>query len=478
MAATFITREMLAERSARTLIRRCLAFALHLAVHGLIPQAAEVVELTSQCGVVELGEFHGVTYGGGLLFAFEAANTWPSLIPKDQRTSEYLSTTDEEIWMTKHGYPILKPPGIPDDGLRSPLTSDEEGLKRLLEFVDGEGQSFEYSFADSKALSLSKAGARGLAIAMSLRLGGNDDHVQRLLSFPGSNPEERDAAYREIAKSRRTWSLLSQGKLGNAESKIELQNEFENVRDVLIKRRDEGPTRPFKDKTIAELLDILNENTVAHDDDEDEVDAEIDRIKELGILGNRTILNMPARPSDIAALEEKLKIELPKDYREFLGISNGLEAVWNGFYRRRYLARVDIVGKAEDIWGSDSSGPLELVDWTDLPIGREVEWPILDLSQAISIGEGGDDGETWLVRPELVQQAVQSFFATYNSPDVDERQKNTTKLVISNFFGSMQEFQDMQWVTVEWTHWGIVMESWKSFKEFLESLALASEMNK
>jgi hypothetical protein len=79
------------------------------------------------------------------------------------------------------------------------------------------------------------------------------------------------------------------------------------------------------------------------------------------------------------------------------------------------------------------------------------------------------------VRPELVRNAVQSFFGAYNSPDLDESQKNATRMVISNFFGSMQEFEDMEWATVTWTHWGIVFEVWKSFKEFLESLALDSE---
>jgi hypothetical protein len=396
MVATFITREMLAERSARTLIGRCLEFALRLGVHGLIPQAADIVDLTSHCGYVDLQEFHLHRAGGGLLFAFEAANTWPSVIPEDHRTSEYLSIIDEENWMTKNAYRILENP----NGLRPMLTSDQEGLNQLLEFVGSTEENFEYSLAEEKAISLSQTGARALAIELSLRLGGDEDGVQLLLSFPRSSSEDRNSAYKEIAKSRRAWTHLKDGQHGSTESKAKLQTEFESVRDVLIKRRDEGPARPFKDKSIAELLDILNRNTIAHDNDEEEVDAEIGRIKELGILGNRTILNMPAKPSDIAALEKKLEIELPKDYREFLGISNGLEAVWNGAYRQRFLARLDIVDKAEDIWGIGL--PLELVDWTDLPI--EVNWPMFDLSQVISIGEGGDEGEACRVVPSDISE--------------------------------------------------------------------------
>lgn len=97
-----------------------MEFALRLGVHGLIPQAADIVDLTSHCGYVDLQEFHLYGAGGGLLFAFEVANTWPSVIPEDHRTSEYLSIIDEENWMTKQAYRIIENP----DGIRPLLTSD------------------------------------------------------------------------------------------------------------------------------------------------------------------------------------------------------------------------------------------------------------------------------------------------------------------------------------------------------------------
>jgi hypothetical protein len=84
-----------------------------------------------------------------------------------------------------------------------------------------------------------------------------------------------------------------------------------------------------------------------------------------------------------------------------------LEGIWDGFFRQRYLGSSNMVKQSERIWGGGPL-PFELVDWTELPF--KVDWPPLDLEKAIAIYDPANEGQTWLVKPEVAKQAVERLF--------------------------------------------------------------------
>jgi SMI1 / KNR4 family (SUKH-1) len=184
-------------------------------------------------------------------------------------------------------------------------------------------------------------------------------------------------------------------------------------------------------------------------------------------MGWRTIFHQPATEEEIQDAEKKLGVELPQDYKEFLRISNGLEQTWNGILHQGYLGGLSDVEWSRLIWDGDDGLPLELVTYTEL-LPCSFDWPVFDLKQAISIHNPSDECNTWLVTPELVKQSVAVLFETFNG--LSEKDKVVTKKVFDSYFGNMEALKEMEWAVVTWTHWGLELELWKTFKEFIETL--------
>lgn len=255
----------------------------------------------------------------------------------------------------------------------------------------------------------------------------------------------------------------------------EVLSEFQRLRDALIERIENGVQRPLKDLTMGELVQRLNTNTLRHDDDEDQDSLELEQLQQYVFMGNRSILHSPASTSEIEKLEQILGVRLPEDYKEFLGISNGLQGIWNGWFRQGFLGSTGML-KYSDLNLGNYQMPLELIDWTELPI--KVDWPALDLKQAIAIHDptDGHGGHTWLVKPQLIKNAVEKFFEAYDSAAIDDETRKNTEKVIRSYFGSLQEFREMEWCVVTcWLRHGAELRAWKSFQEFIESLVLDSE---
>ncbi|KAH8672017.1 hypothetical protein BGZ60DRAFT_374826 [Tricladium varicosporioides] len=340
--------------------------------------------------------------------------------------------------------------------------------------VDNSPDRFEYPILDNQKIILSQSEARYLATDLALRLGGEEKETAlHLLSSPLSNPELRQTRH-EIAKSRRAWRYLKDGILYQAkEKRNETLAEFERIKSALKLRIENGVQRPFQDRSMRELVEVINKNTLAHDTDEATDDAEIEFIKDNNLVGNRTLLHPPATREQISEIEEKFAFPLPEDYKEFLSITNGLEGVWNGYFRARHLESIDHITKGDDLLTGDSALPFELITWEELPF--TVMWPLLDLDRALSLNAGGDDGETWLVEPTLVQEAVKAFLAAFETAGLDEQGKRRTERIVADYFGSLREMKDMKYALLTWTHWGVTIDAWGSFRDFLEGVAVESE---
>ncbi|KAF4638065.1 hypothetical protein G7Y89_g13 [Cudoniella acicularis] len=467
MFREFVSQQLLAERSPHTRVYSGVEIALRLAVLGFIPQAVEIINIASKCGDLELRYL----YTNGLYFAFEAANLWPIIVPEEHRTPKYLEKLDEDDsikWGT-----LL---GNYDDSVHEPLPPDESGLARLLKFVHGDGERFTYPFRDDQYILLHQYDARCVAADLALRLGTHEEEARRLISAQDMNDEEKTVHCKRIAKSRLVWRVLKdEGGFNSGENKNETLLEFERLRDIFRQNRDGGTQRPFKDKTMLELIQILDRNTVSHDLDEDADDAELSDLREHNpsLLGNRTIMHQPATDSDIAKIEEKFKFKIPEDYKEFLKITNGLEGIWNGYFHMRHLEGVDEISQGDDVLKGDSALPCELITWEELPF--QVKWPSLDLERALNLNKDFDSGNTWLVEPKLIKEAVQNFFDAFDEANLDDKAKATVERTVSSYFGGIQEMKDMEWGILTWSHWGITITAWKSFRDFLETLAVESE---
>ena len=326
-------------------------------------------------------------------------------------------------------------------------------LGRLWDLVDegegGEGM-LEYACNEKVYMRIKRSAAVCMALDFSLRLGRREDDegVRKLLAII---TEAED--WEGIAKSRSAWRLLKNGCMGENWSEGEdVVSQFEKLRDALAERAEKGVQRPFQNLSMRELVERLDRNTIKHDNDEDQEHIELEELRKQVFMGKRSIVHPPASASDIEELEHKLDVQLPADYREFLGLSNGLEGIWKGLFRQRDLGRTDTVQRPDLSWMANGPGmPISLVDWTELPI--EVEWPIFDDPRhVISIHDREDEVSTWLVHPPLVQATVEKFVA-YDSEAVDEEKRKQTEKVISAYFGSLEEFREMEWCVVTWVHW-------------------------
>lgn len=166
--------------------------------------------------------------------------------------------------------------------------------------------------------------------------------------------------------------------------------EFQKVKDALVTRIRKGMPKLSR-FSINELLESLNQNTIRHDIDAEDIIV-FQQLQMKTFMGNRSIFHQPATNREIQGLETKLGIELPDDYKDLLRISNGLEGVWNGFYHKSYF------GPSYGVeWVSRRSGnvqvPFHLVPYHSLPF--EIKSLTFESNDAINIGvpESDDGGD-------------------------------------------------------------------------------------
>jgi hypothetical protein len=217
------------------------------------------------------------------------------------------------------------------------LGSEGEGWKALMGVLETQGERAEVKvrFDQERYRVLSRDDIICTALDIAVREdGGNKDAVEKLLHFV---MEDRESFIDKLGKSRAFWSRLNEGVLVHPGEEEGIEMEYERIKDVVEERLKNGVLRPFKDKPMRELLEILDTNTVGHDEDEDNDGLQIEAIiaNSRVVGGKRTVLHEPASESDINALETKLGIALPDGYKEFLRMSNGMDTIG----RKSWLGR-------------------------------------------------------------------------------------------------------------------------------------------
>ncbi|KAJ3547997.1 hypothetical protein NM208_g1219 [Fusarium decemcellulare] len=366
-----------------------------------------------------------------LKFAFAETNQWPDEIPPEDRTEEALGEIS-----------VQESPHLGDD---SSDQDDESRLQKLLEHAvktdprDGRfvmGQSS--ALADALALAIRLASGR----TSSIQEIEADEKVQEALGYASQRPDDRHVI-QYLTERRVNWRLLSTGALAR---KIGVDTEkldalAQDVVATFTERFKNGrKAHESESKSLKELLDDLSRNTKANG---------VGFYNEMGWKVPASLyVDPPATDGQILAVEKNFGTTLPKDYKEFLKLSNGFGGTWNGGFLEPALFKVDEIDWVETYRVGIPLGlhetPNGIMD-LELPGGQE--WPGVP-EKAIRLGTM-DIFDVWLISPDDVKKAVKAYKEIMNSPETPESVKQQTMKLLVSKYGSWEDFEKLDWVVVE-----------------------------
>jgi hypothetical protein len=476
MAGEEFAHEVLYGRDGDQILFNCIDIALAFAVVGHIAYSVEIINLAAQLGFAKQ-QLSKLRFNG-LYFAWDSLDLWPDIVPTEHKTTEYLTAADDQDILYK--WSIHEHCGQESHSKwHEKFEVNEASLSELLHFIGNNEPDQLFLYSDDISSCLTPKMAVLNALDFALRLGGHEDDVNYLLtkiyqsdeitngiSF-FSNPSYNNYIH-NIGQSMRVWSLLKDGRIGKRlNDDQDIDSDFKKVKDVLTARIEKG-IPGLSDLSMGELLEKLNTNTIRHDHD-DEIDINEQQVLQTKIfMGNRSIFHQPATGEEIQDLERKLGIELPEDYKDLFGHSNGLEGIWNGVYHEYYFAPSHGVEWSESLW--ETQEPLQLVDPGRLPFS--IKYPPLDLAQTINISDvPGSETLIVLVRPELTKKAVEAVFEALETVNDDDRE--IAKKVFATTFGSLEALKEMEWCVVDISEGDLYV--FKSVRDFVEALLRDSE---
>ncbi|KAJ4322069.1 hypothetical protein N0V84_005007 [Fusarium piperis] len=394
---------------------------------------------------------------GPLNFAFAEVNEWPDQISQEERTEEALDNLATSITL--------------DLGNESDAEEDDPAeLDVLL-------QTAKHSDASSGGAAIERSNALASALAMAIRLASQhtssveeieaDPKVQKALEYIAVRMHANQAI-NSLIQHRKNWCLLSTGALARKipVDMTKVKAFGQEVIATFTERLKNGRhTHPREKKPIKELLDELDRNTKANGTSHyAEIEEEVP--ESLFILP-------PATDDQISALERRLDIVLPDDYKQFLKISNGFGGSWNGYYLEPPIHGVDDVEWA-DIYCDTL--PLELHETPtgnldlELPDGRE--WPTY--GRPLELGSY-DVLQSLFIPPHVTRTAIEAYKECLESLKTPDAVKQHTLKHIASKYGSWEAFEKLDWVAMEEHH----SESLAcgTFMQFLQERVRKSEMS-
>ncbi|KAM0418946.1 hypothetical protein ACHAPT_012104 [Fusarium lateritium] len=391
-----------------------------------------------------------------LKFAFAEADQWPEQISPEERTEEALNKMAADI--------------TPDFGNESDAEEDDPAELGVLL------QTAKHCDATSGGAAMDRSSALASALAIAIRLASQhassieeieaDPKVQKALGYISTRLHANQAIER-LTEHRTNWRLLSTGALARKipvdMQKLEAfgQEVISTFTERLKNCRQPHPT---EGKSIRELLEELDRNTRANGTSHyDAMGEEVPK---------SLFVQPPATDEQISALERKLDIKLPDDYKEFLKISNGFGGTWNGCFLEPPLHGVHDVDWAE-IYGEDlpvelHESPTGIMD-LELPGGRE--WPTYE--RPLELGYL-DVLRVLFIPPHVTKRAIKAYKEVVESPETPDAVKQHTRKLIASKYGSWDAFAKLEWVAMEEHDTESV--AWGTFTQFLQGLVRKSEM--
>ncbi|KAK7417635.1 hypothetical protein QQX98_004456 [Neonectria punicea] len=391
-----------------------------------------------------------------LKFAFAEADQWPEEIPPEGRTEEELAKVVEQI--------------TPELGNDSDAVEDDPSELGVL-FMTATNCD-----ASTGGAAMGRSSALAKALAVAIRLASKhtssideieaDENVQKALGLI-STRMHANHAIEDLTRHRDNWRLLATGALAR---KIPVDMEKlkalgKEAVELFTERVNNGrKTHVTEKKSIRELLEVLDRNTKKNS--RGFYEEMMENVPEsLFILP-------PATDEQIAALERKLDVPLPDDYKEFLKISNGFGRTWNGYHLDDPIFGVEDLDWGE-VYVEDLpvvlhpllSGVMDL----ELPGGRE--WPCH--KKPVILGSY-DVLQTWFITPSNTKETLEAYKEFMEGSETpDDVKRYTRKLIISRY-GSWEAFEKLDWVAMEMDEG--ISEACGSFTQFLQFRARKAAM--
>ena len=283
-----------------------------------------------------------------------------------------------------------------------------------------------------------------------------------------------------LSYSPHIWKILKDVALGKI-LRIDEEALGDFVREgcELIKKRfTHGPDRPYADKSIHELLQIMDKSYIAArklDPDSGRVmSVAMDEIPD-------TFLRPGVTDTQIEELEKRLSQDpapdaeddkpmlptgkLPADYKEFLRVSDGFypenNPVSGLLYSHEEVGTADCAFLHED--SMDLGFSLFPYDYTSIEGIDNIKLGHFD---CFAIGIGGDEGVVILIPPTSVKPAVDAFEAAYAG--ASERNKRLYERGALDLYGGIDELRRLEWLCIKWEHWNTDQETWGGFRAHLE----------
>ncbi|KAJ4320266.1 hypothetical protein N0V84_005964 [Fusarium piperis] len=487
--------------------------ALGFAIVGEVRGATKLLETLKKRGVDPFGVLDR-SYPflkPCMYFAWEATSSWPAWIPDEERTEKRLEELEGEgrtPWLERFNeeWQVSEETAkkaldmahlgiataLPDyNGTLAGQVAQAEAMWKNGEFPSAANPNGPMTVRYAKLSMWWRQGiypypyvqvyrTAGLMIALDiyLRLGKEEEAQSTFEMICGRFQYEEQAE--QLACSRMAWKKLLTAPGRPVLDVLEihpakLRPAVTRALQMAEHRLEHGPTRRYKDKSIEKLAHAVSANTF-HNCPYDVLAA----YRPPGKPRPRSedangLLRPPCSPSDIADLEKRLRVTLPEDYKEFLGVTNGLGSMWNGQNMVNYLV------KAEDVCWQDidflegNAIPL-LCDGDPSPFtDNRLDWPEVGSFRTICLS--GDQnreessGHLFLLPPEMIQERKDYFFKEYEKRN--ESQRHELDRVVKEIYGSIETFRNLEYALISWTPWDIEFHPYNGIRDLLERMAEA-----
>ncbi|KAF4436720.1 hypothetical protein FACUT_6315 [Fusarium acutatum] len=495
-------------------IRRIIQTAVNFAVVGEVDGATRLLETLTSRGIdsFQYSDFEYPFLKPCMLFAWEATSSWPSWIPEEERTEEKLQELEVEgrkHWLERFSQEW----DVTEETAEKALDMAYNGLTTTLPDFNGTlaGQVVQAEAMAANGFFLYSASPNGpmavrylkiamwwrhgvfpypfvqlyrtagLMIALDIYLRLGKEEKAREIFVKVCDRFHTEEQVEQLACSRATWKQI----LTVPERPL---LDFLNIHAAKLRpavtracqmaesRLQDGPRRRYAGLSIERLAHIISENTFKNCPYD-----RLDAYRPPDNFRNRPknadgLLRWGCTVSGIRALEERLGVTLPGDYKEFLSISNGLDSIWDGQNLVDYLAGAQEVNWQKIDFLEGNELPLlndgEPLAWTK----NMLEWPKIEQPRCICLS--GDinheerAGHLFLIGQDLLQPAKDYFFKTYE--ERNDTQRCELDRLVQERYGSMENFSNLEWGLISWTAWDFTVYPYNGIRDFLEQMAEAS----